>query len=891
MAHRVSADVVPSAPVTPAMARVLIDQARAGRYTHGVLGLRSRPGATPEVSFTHRDQPVRIVPAGSALAVREAVRGAMRDGWLVVVTDRSEDDLGPGLLARFTWQRLRHADPWQAVQQRFSAQTIDARLLRLAHAREVASGLLELAPADGWPPAPAGVLTRDHALGCLARAELGVGTGPLDLIAVLQWSTNPGLPGMVARLRGRAGEQTVDATLAWIADAAGEAGPFVAALLRTGAPTDLVPLGIVLDCLLGSRRTQEAEVALARLQHRWGDVPRTALAATGRLAVVTVSGLLDGRATVADAHRLLARADDLLGEAGADALAETSSVLRAGLTLRLRALAEQLRRDDPDALESAWRRVEDHLLADEDPRVAPALAGVRLARWLRTPDEPHDRGLAASAAAHLDTDAWVDSAVNDAEAGVDDPVLAGALEQVLQRVQARRDAHDLAFAAALAREGGAEALAGVLPIEQVLPDIVLPLTRSHPTLLLVLDGMSAGVATEIIADAVEKLDYGLVECLVPGATRRTPVISVLPSVTEMSRASLLSGRLARGQQDVERRNFTEFARAHGLGDAPLFHKRGLDTGRGGFAVADEVRLAIGDTDRYRLVGCVLNTIDDALDRTDPGGTDWTADTVKHLAPLLRAARSAGRLIVLTSDHGHVVERRRGTQRGVGLGGRYRAAADAVADDEVLVSGPRVLTPEHRAVLAVNERLRYGPLKAGYHGGAAPAEVVVPVVLLAPSTLDHHLVAAPVAQPDWWETTGIVVPASAVPIPEPVPATPQPDLFSTEPEPAPSAVAGLGAALIGSPTYQAQRRLAGRVAVTDRDVAGLVDALAGAPDRRLSAARAAAQLGEPVARLRFAMSQVTKLLNVEGYPVVSTDPATQAVSLDVGLLAEQYGVRA
>lgn len=40
-----------------------------------------------------------------------------------------------------------------------------------------------------------------------------------------------------------------------------------------------------------------------------------------------------------------------------------------------------------------------------------------------------------------------------------------------------------------------------------------------------------------------------------------------------------------------------------------------------------------------------------------------------------------------------------------------------------------------------------------------------------------------------------------------------------------------------------------------------------------------------------MSPVAKLLNVEGYPVVSSDPATQAVSLDPGLVAEQYGVSA
>lgn len=44
------------------------------------------------------------------------------------------------------------------------------------------------------------------------------------------------------------------------------------------------------------------------------------------------------------------------------------------------------------------------------------------------------------------------------------------------------------------------------------------------------------------------------------------------------------------------------------------------------------------------------------------------------------------------------------------------------------------------------------------------------------------------------------------------------------------------------------------------------------------------------RVPLVMSQVAKLLNVEGYPVVSSDPATQAVRLDAELLAEQYGVQ-
>lgn len=627
-------------------------------------------------------------------------------------------------------------------------------------------------------------------------------------------------------------------------------------------------------------------------------MPRVALQAAAHLSGVVVTGLLGGRTTVDDARLLLVRADELLAEAHAQPLAEASKLLRSGLTLRLRALADALRRapePDPTRVETSWAHVSEHELSDDDPRVGPARAGVRLTRWLREAHGPIEERLAALAYRHLTLDAWVDSAVNDAESGVDDHWLAEALEGVLQEVQRRRDAHDLTFAAALAREGCGDVVDGVVLLEKALPDLVVPLARRFPTLLLVLDGLSAGVATEILAHATSALEFGMLECLLPGATTWTPALAVLPTVTEMSRASLLSGRLTTGQQDAERKAFAEITRTFGLGEAPLFHKKGLDTGRQGFALADDVRLAIEDVERYRLVGCVLNTIDDALDRTDPGGTDWSAETVKHLAPLLRAAQAAGRLVVMTSDHGHVVERRRGTQRGTGLGGRYRAATGPAEADEVLVSGPRVMTPDHRAILAVNERLRYGPLKAGYHGGGSPAEAVVPFVLLAPSTLTHDLDVAPVAEPQWWETSTAPdsINASSVAPPTSTRAaaeTPQPDLF-TEPEPMSAPSGGVGAALLANAVFRAQKTLVGRLGVTDPVVERLVDGLASAPDRRLPASRVAALLEVPLNRIPMVMSQIAKLLNVEGYPVVSSDSATQTVTLDAVLLAEQYGVRA
>ena len=159
------------------------------------------------------------------------------------------------------------------------------------------------------------------------------------------------------------------------------------------------------------------------------------------------------------------------------------------------------------------------------------------------------------------------------------------------------------------------------------------------------------------------------------AGRRGAALAVLPTVTEVSRTSLLCGELRTGGQEAERRGFEALWRAHGLPGAALFHKKPLDSARPGHAVAGDVAAAIADVTGQPLVTCVLNTIDDALDRSDPGGTEWTADAVRHLLPLLERARYAGRVVVLTADHGHVVERRQGTQRSYPeiSSGRSRAA--------------------------------------------------------------------------------------------------------------------------------------------------------------------------------------------------------------------------
>ena len=362
---------------------------------------------------------------------------------------------------------------------------------------------------------------------------------------------------------------------------------------------------------------------------------------------------------------LLGRADELLAETRAMSLADGSDLLPAGLTRRLALLAEALRtatarqHASPDTpqisaaaladVEQAWIGVAAHQLADTDPRTAAFHAAVRLARWLAADSAVNGISLQALLGRHRDSDAWVDSAVNDAAPGASDPDLGAGLAAVLAGVRARRAAHDLAFAAALATHTSSDTGAvpgshdGVQYLEELLPGEVLPLARSTPVLLLVLDGMSAGVGTEVIASVLSRTGDGWAEALLPGQTRRAAALAVLPTLTEVSRASLLCGELRVGGQDVEQLGYQALTRAGGLSGAALFHKKPLDSSRLGYAVADDVAAAIADVTGYPLVTCVLNTIDDALDRSDPGGTAWSADAVKHLAPLLdrATARRAG----------------------------------------------------------------------------------------------------------------------------------------------------------------------------------------------------------------------------------------------------------
>jgi hypothetical protein len=310
-------------------------------------------------------------------------------------------------------------------------------------------------------------------------------------------------------------------------------------------------------------------------------------------------------------------------------------------------------------------------------------------------------------------------------------------------------------------------------------------------------------------------------------------------------------------------------------------------------VSDVVREAIRDDNR-KVVGVVLNAVDDHLAKSDQLRLVWGVSQFHYLDALLAEAQRANRAVVLTSDHGHIIEA--GTaQLAGGKDERWRSCDGDLAAEELIFEGPRVapITGAERIVVPWSETVRYSRKKQGYHGGATLQEVLVPIGVFA--TPDRHIdgwEALAERQPGWWQAAER--PRAAVP-PAPAPARPrrraeapaaiQGNLFAPVSSDAPPPADWIGG-LLGSAVFQTQRRLAGRVAPNDRVVESFLQALDAHHDRMTRPALAQA-LGQPEFRLRGLLAGLQRLLNVDGYQVVAVDETAGTIELNRQLLNKQF----
>ena len=649
-------------------------------------------------------------------------------------------------------------------------------------------------------------------------------------------------------------------------------------------------------------------------------------------------------------HQIISELDDLLQrEAGpmAAALAIHSPASLLGWTARLQHAANLLNESShsPEAatrtLKKAIQSVKDHHRASQEPTLVETLENAaRLANWLhnsgsefwalssgknprftdQSPEtetqnsKPKTQNHTAATLARLYTqhNAFADilrEALTSRDPG---PVLQDAIDTLIHRALEASDAFNETFARDLLNQlSGATTASNLLSVHQVLSEVVAPLARDKNILFIVLDGMSWSVAHTLMQDqALQSWNTwttALSNNTDADAQTLTPVLATLPSITSASRTSLLTGKLQSGTQHVEKRDFPrhpDLLNALGKRKAAIFHKAELDAaGRGNIGPA--VKTAIDDPNTG-IVAVVVNAIDDQLAASEQVSFHWSLDAVTPLRSLLE--RAGDRTVILASDHGHIWETN--TQKVTNVAAtaaRHRSIDVPPGTGELRAEGPMVeaLTGEKAIVLPWTEKIRYTGGRRGYHGGASAQELITPLLILTRSDAPlsrERFTRISSAAPDWYrlETVELAAPPKITPPPssrtqKPKPKTQKSQLSLLEPKPAPPETAPpktqnpkpktVVTELLHSPLFQqAHERYNLNLELSEIE---LTLATIHANNNRISIPGLANAIGRSPASAGRYLSALSRLLNLDGYAVLSIDRTEQLVRLNTDLLKSQF----
>jgi hypothetical protein len=890
-----------SAP-TNAQIEAQIDVLLDRRPDAPILGIRaSTRRAWPEF-VERRGRCFRIAWCDSELEIREQLDEAEKCGahGLVLITPLDTASLGADVLARLPRARFEETDHWTALRDAFKARDIDPRLR--GH-RWLADLLLDQAPSSGYPPAAGGVLDLEGAWRAAQEQLLRLPESRADTAALLRWTLDGANIDRFMALPIDGRQRIADR----LSEVGGPAARLVIGAVAAGRGAGALAIALVCGVVFAtSELASDLREAAVRLEPLVGSA-RIDPAAGAMLA--DVARRLVTRLEIGDpaAHSAQARAAALLTEIHARRYAALSPALVVGLEARMRDAAEALLaaaasggEGDATRASEAVRRVFEHDRAfDQRTRMERLEMAARLCRWLSVRHHL-STSFAEAAASYARDSGFADRARHALDAGDELPEVANAYARLREAAERRREAENRNFARLL-QDWNATGSVGTdpLPIERVLDAVIAPLARETPVLLLVLDGLSFGVYRTLAENFAGQSWTALIRLDGPSPTA---AVAVLPTVTEISRASLFCGTVTRGDQSTEKTGFASHAalRAASRAGSPprLFHKADLGPGP---ELETPVRDALIDRAR-RVVGIVHNAIDAQLSGSDQLDLSWSADALRQVTALLRLSRDAGRAVVVIGDHGHVLEEST-VQRLGAPGDRWRTAVDDPGEGEIALSGGRVLAPggSHSIVVAWSERVRYASRRVGYHGGASPQEVLVPIGVFAAGGAPAGWDAAPPVEPAWWYGAGREPPPRLAEMPPVFLPPPKPrhganlrqlDLLKTLPQPiGATTVQGYAApawieALLASPIYDAQHRLAGRSAPPPDQLRALLSALM-ARSGRLSRTALAQALSTPLFRIGGLVNAARRVLNVDQAQILVIDG--DDVVLDEVLLRGQFAL--
>lgn len=895
------------------------------------------------------DLTVHVAGADSVLAAVRALslpRGA--DEYLVLLTPREPAEFGEALLGRFLGEDVLRLNSWELLATDLKITGVDPRLYsrRWSWLADTLRGIRATRPLR----LGAGVLKLEQALSIAVSVRFGRDPGEqIDGAALLEWSRKPDAVTAFTRLHESERNELRDA----VERRLGAVPRVLFRLLDRDQVLDAVPIGLALSELAeAAENDQSARTALIRARERYFGVHQPGSEDTADFSLACVAALLrllDGHEQQ-QAAETIRRAEELLAELDAVPVARASRLLDAGLHSRLADLGHHITLalgeadgavedslplpQDLREVEAALERLRGHRRHDpSEAEGRAALDAVRLLRRLAgaTAERPLGADTPTTAhqwiQAHVHHTGWVDRAASGIwHTGTQIPELHQALETLYRRVRAWRALVDAEFARVVNRWNSNHAPSDTQPrAENLLAQFVRPLAAERAPLVVVLDGMSVEVAVQLAEEINARGRLAEIGRATAQTASREGALATVPSTTNCSRASLLTGSLTVGKQDKERAGFTKLweTSAFKRRQAVLYHQRDLESGAG-LHLPLKVQEALDDT--KTVVGVVLNTIDDALAKGREGNSQtWDLHHVGKLGTLLDAAARAGRPVVLTSDHGHVWDRGDGVKTQPGESARYRTGE--AGSGEVVATGDRVLLGDGRLVVPHREDIRYTDRKEGYHGGFSAAEMVIPVLVFLPAPdpapKGWERLAPGQTEPAWWSRPldGTRVPAASASVDNTArggasAVAPQAPSAAGKTAGTPGKVAGggrsrrqsapeqtpalfgddavaprtLGTKVTESAQFEFSRKRVAK-APSAEEIAAVIDVLAAVEEThpRLPVGVVARAAGKPEAAHRAArfVKMVSKVLNVEAYPVLTLHDGERNAELNTALLQQQF----
>lgn len=873
------------------LAQLKRDGSRAERGGVGkrCFGIQAEGWAGPD-TIVIDGETLQVVMCESPLAVREAMdRADEGTARIVVITPCSSAELGIDVEARVVRNKFQRPDPWQAVRDRFRA---DGGLApNVPRENWLRDELLRI-PESDLPKLSTSTFLAFDTVRAAVFASFGLPHQP-DLRSLIAWASRTSTAVWEER-----SQEVRNAVTTWLVDLLGESAGVVLACVAVGHGENVRSLGLVLRLLLEEknvpvdqrevlvRASGKAEAFLARKSmHARELAPWVEQVESELMQAVSAGG-------AGDWQQVQANATQLMQHLGLDPLAGHSRCLLAGLRARESMLARELAHvrtsgaNDLAPVARAIESVQSHLLAESERkgRLRALPMSLRLLRYLRSAAE-ETQHFGACVQRYVDHESFVDWAREVLD--YPDPVQTELVE-LWRAVAARREQFNRRFAEAAATQFAVGAsVDGVVPLERAIEEVVAPLAASTGVVVLVLDGCSLGVFREIYAD-FEPMGWIEVGPVTDGGRgQRRTGLALLPSVTEVSRASLLCGEVTTGSAADEKSGFAAHpALRHGRSKPVLFHKDAMTDERVGMTEAAVKALS---KDGPRVVGFVLNAIDDWLAKSDTDAAAWSIERIKPLMEILEQAAIANRVVIVTSDHGHVREHNSTYVEGKD-GTRFRLPGNpsnqefAIRGDRVVVAGKLVLAPHC-------EQLRYTAAKQnGYHGGATPQELLVPLsIFVHRSHSVEGLAETPFVLPPWWQD-GAVVPAPAARPATSNKTSKAPDAAPQRTQALPFANQGraLVAKLFGSEIYKAQKKLAERARIDDSKFEAMLGLLID-QGGTMTLQALAVRLQVPESRARGYLVGMRRVLNMDGVEVLVFDEVSGTLKLDTRMLRMQFAI--